>query len=146
MEVGHRRVRTFAGLGAMALLIGAVVGCDRDHPVATPQVIQYNLLSVDGDTVPAQVSSTNGGAVTTVVTDMVLSMFEDRTWSSLQHQTVTTNGVPSAELVRGSGSYAVGDAETTFRNGAGDIVFAGVVKETVDSLTNAAGQIWVFER
>jgi hypothetical protein len=84
--------------------------------------------------------------VTTVVTDMVLSMFDDRTWSSLQHRTVTTNGAPSTELVRANGSYVVGDAETTFRNSAGDIVFAGVVKERVDSLTNAAGQMWVFER
>jgi len=146
MAVGHRRVRVWAGLGAAALFMGVVAGCDSDHPVSTPQVIQYTLLSVDGDTVPAQVSSANGGAVTTVVTDMVLSMFEDRTWSSLQHQTVTTNGVPSTELVRGSGSYVVGDAATTFRNSAGDIVFAGVVMERVDSLTNAAGQMWVFER
>jgi hypothetical protein len=146
MNVGQRRVRVWAGLGAAALVIGAVVGCDSDHPVATPQVIQYTLLSVDGDTVPAQVSSTSGGAVTTVVTDMVLSMFDDRTWSSLQHRTVTTNGAPSTELVRANGSYVVGDAETTFRNSAGEIVFAGVVKERVDSLTNAAGQMWVFER
>ncbi|HWE41302.1 MAG TPA: hypothetical protein VG432_02310 [Gemmatimonadaceae bacterium] len=146
MGLGHRRGHVWAGLGAAALVGGAVIACDSDRPVATPQVIQYNLLSVDGDTVPALVSSTNGGAVTTVVTDMVLSLFDDRTWSSLRHQTVTTNGVPSTELVRGNGSYAVGDAETTFRNSAGDIVFTGVVKERVDSLTNAAGQMWVFER
>lgn len=146
MEVGQQRMRVWAGLGAAALLIGAAAGCDSDHPVATPQVIQYNLLSVDGDTVPAQVSSTNGGAVTTEVTDMVLSMFDDRTWSSLQHQTVTTNGVPSTGLVRQNGSYVVGDAATTFRNAAGDIVYVGTVKETVDSLTNGAGQLWVFTR
>jgi len=146
MGVGQRRMRGWAGLGAAVLLIGASAGCDNDHPTATPQVIQYNLLSVDGDTVPSQVSSTNGGTVTTEVTDMVLSLFEDRTWSSIQHQTVTTNGVPTTELVRGSGSYAVGDAETTLRNSAGDIVFAGMVSERLDSLTNAAGQVWVFER
>jgi hypothetical protein len=133
-------------LGAAAFLIGAIAACDSDHTISTPQVIQYTLLSVDGDTVPSQVSSTNGGAVTTVVTDMVLSMFEDRTWSSIAHQTVTTIGVPNTELVRGSGSYVVGDAATTFRNGAGDIVYSGVVKETVDSLTNGSGQVWVFQR
>lgn len=146
MGFGQRRVRVWAGLGAAALLAGAVVGCDSDHPVAPRQAIQYTLLSVDGDTVPAQVSSANGGAVTTVVTDMVLSLFDDRTWSSLHHQTVTTNGVANTELVRGNGTYVVGDAETTFRNGAGDIVYTGVVKERVDSLTNAAGQMWVFQR
>ena len=146
MGIGMRRRRVGAGLVTAAFLAGAIVACDSDHPVATPQVIQYTLLSVDGDTVPAQVSSTNAGAVTTVVTDMVLSMFDDRTWSSLQHQTVTTNGTPSTELVRQNGSYVPGDAVTTFRNSAGDVVFTGVVKERVDSLTNAAGQMWVFER
>jgi hypothetical protein len=132
---------------AGALLIGAIAACDNDHHRITgPQVVQYTLATVDSNPLPYQISQSGDGTVTTTLTDMVLSIFEDRTWHSTGHQTVTTSGVPSVQLLSTGGTYLPGDETTTFRDSAGALVWAGLVSERVDSLTAADGKLWVFER
>ena len=140
------RVRSRWRLQWAALLLVVVTACRSREPLVGPQGIQYVLLSIDGDTVPHLVSRSVDGSVITTVTDMLLTVFEDRTWQSSGHQTVTTNGVADAQVLRNAGTYAIGDRLTTFREKTGDIAWVGTIAETADTLTNAAGQVWVFER
>jgi len=144
MRVGQRRMHVWAGFVAAAVLIGAVTACDGDN-VAGPQAIDYTLQSIDGNPLPYQISQSSDGSVTTVVNDMVLSVFEDRTWRAVGHETITTNGVASTQLVRDGGMYTPADS-TTFRNSAGDIVWVGTVDELAVSVTDSARRVYSFKR
>lgn len=142
-----QRIKGLTGILAGAALIGAVVACGSDHhTVSGPQAIQYTLASIDSNPLPYQIAVSGDGSVKTVMNDMVLSIFEDKTWHSVGHETVTTNGAPAAQLVQNSGSYVPGDEVTTFRDAGGNIVWTGLVTEFADSLTAANGQVWVFQR
>jgi len=113
----QRRMQWLAGLSAVSLALGALA-CNRD-PVATPQVVQYNLVRIDSQPLPYKVDSS------TVVTDMLLSVVEDATWHSTGHKTVTTNGVATTQLMQSSGTYVASGSNFTFRNASGGIVWQG---------------------
>ena len=145
--MSRRNTKGLAGILAGLLLAGAIAACDADHQsISGPQSIQYTLTSIDSNPLPYQISQSSDGTVKTVLDDMVLSISEDRTWHSVGHQIVTTNGVPGAlQLLQNSGTY-VPDVTTTFRDAAGNVLWAGLVTENVDSLTTGSGQVWVFQR
>lgn len=133
-------------LPAVVLALGAVAACDGGKTISGPQVIQFSLDSIDGQVLPHEVSRSADGSVTTVVTDMTLTITEDSKWRTLGHQTVTTNGVPQFQTLQGSGSFVVYDPNATFRDANGTIVWDGVVTNGDFKLTNAAGQLYYFKR
>lgn len=145
--MSRRTTKALTGIFAGILLVVTITACGSDrHTISGPQTIQYTLVSVDSNPLPYQISVSSDSTVKTVLSDMVLSIFEDRTWHSVGHQTVTTNGAPVAQLLHNSGTYVPGDEVTTFRDSTGNIVWTGLVTEFTDSLTAANGKVWVFQR
>lgn len=137
----------WAGLSATSLLLGAFA-CGHRHPVSTAQVVQYYLVSIDGQPLPHQVDQSPDGSVTTAVTDMVLSVVEDGTWHSTGHETVTTNGVASVQLLRSGGMYVAAGSNFTFRDASGTVVWQGTFSfpPPIYTLTNAQSHEYVFCR
>lgn len=133
-------------LCALGLALAAAAACDGGKTISGPQVIQFSLDSIDGQVLPHEVSRSADGSVTTVVTDMTLTITEDSKWRTLGHQTVTTNGVPQFQTLQGSGPFVVYDPNATFRDANGTIVWDGVVTNGDFKLTNAAGQLYYFKR
>ena len=131
-------------LPAVVLALGAVAACDGGKTISGPQVIQFSLDSIDGQVLPHEVSRSADGSVTTVVTDMTLTITEDSKWRTLGHQTVTTNGVPQFETLQGSGTFVVYDPNATFRDANGDIAWSGEVTNGDFKLQNAVGQVYYF--
>lgn len=131
-------------LGAAALLIGAVAACKGHESISGPQVIQFTLDSIDGELLPHEVSRSPDGTVTTVVTDMTLSLTEDSKWRTVGHQRVTTNGVAQDQLLQGAGTFVVFDPNATFRDAAGNIVWQGEVTNGDFKLQNTQGQTYYF--
>jgi hypothetical protein len=142
-----RRMKRLAAVVAGVMLIGAIAACTRkSDSVSGTQATQYTLLTIDGRSLPHQISQSSDGTVTTAMADMVFTIVEDNTWHSVGHQTVTTDGVPSTEVVRNGGSYFAGTDSALFRDEAGNLVWAGAVTENEVSVRNADGLVWLFER
>lgn len=135
------------GLSVVSLLLGAFA-CGGREPVATAQVVQYNLISIDSQPLPHQVSQSPDSSVKTSITDMLLSVADNATWHSTGHKTVTTNGVPSAQLMQSAGSYVASGSSLTFRNSAGDLVWQGTFSFPPPkyTLTDAQAHEYVFCR
>ena len=133
------------------LLLAAIAGCGGGNgSISGLQATQYTLYSIDGHALPYKISQSSDGTVTTTVTDMILTVIEDKTWGSVGHETVTTNGVPSTEVFRNSGSYATsavpGPYATEFRDSTGNLVWLGGVTESDVRLTGSDSLVWVFQR
>jgi hypothetical protein len=140
-------VLVLAGVAA----VGAITACGGGQgSISGPQATQYTLTTIDGHALPHQTSQSSDGTVTTVVNDMLLTVVDDRSWHSVGHQTVSTNGVPSVEVFRDNGTYATstvpGANETAFRDTAGDLVWVGSITEREVSLAGADSLRWVFDR
>jgi len=131
-------------MAAAVLTLGAVAACHDPKILSGPQALQFSLDSIDGHALPYEVSRSADGSVTTVVTDMVLTITEDAKWHSLGHQTVTTNGVAQQQMLQGSGSYVVHDPNATFRDANGNIVWDGEVTNGDFRVMNAAAQEYYF--
>ena len=131
-------------LGAAALIIAAAAACKGHESISGPQVIQFTLTAIDSQPLPHEVSHSADGSVTTVVTDMILSLTEDAKWRTVGHQRVTTNGVAEDQLLQGGGTFAVYDPNATFRDSAGNIVWQGEVTNGDFKLKNAQGQTYYF--
>lgn len=131
-------------IAAAVLAVGGLAACHDGNTISGPQVIQFRLDSIDGNALPYEVSRSADGSVTTVVTDMALTITEDSKWRMLGHQTVTTNGVPQFETLQGSGTFVVYDPNATFRDASGDIAWSGEVTNGDFKLQNAAGQVYYF--
>ena len=145
--MSRRNTKGLAAILAGLLLAGAIAACDNNHQsISGPQAIQYTLVSIDSNPLPYQISQSSDGTVKTVLDDMVLSIFEDKTWHSVGHQTVTTNGVAAPQQLLQNGGTYTPDAMTTFRDATGNVVWAGLVSENIDSLATGSGQMWVFQR
>lgn len=147
----ERREKRLTGVLAAVALLCALAACNRESDsVSGLQATQYTLSTIDGRTLPHQVSQSSDGTVTTAVTDMIFTIVEDKTWHSVGHMTVTTNGVPAIEVFRNSGSYATsttpGADDATFRDVAGDLVWVGFVTEREISISGADSLRWVFVR
>lgn len=142
--VFQRFLRSRLAIAAAVLALGAVAACRDGKTISGPQVIQFRLDSIDGHVLPYEVSRSADGSVTTVVTDMALTITEDSKWRTLGHQTVTTNGVPQFEALQGSGTFVVYDPNATFRDANGDIVWSGEVSNGDFKLQNAAGRVYYF--
>jgi hypothetical protein len=149
--MSRRITKGLTGILAGLLLFGAIAACGGGQDsVSGLQATQYSLMTIDGHSLPHQISQSSDGTVTTAVTDMVLTIVEDQTWHSVGHQTVSTNGVPSVEVIRNSGSYTTsatpGPNGTALRDAAGNLVWVGDVTEREVSLSGADSLRWVFDR
>ena len=107
-----------------------------------PDSKQYPLQTVDGHGLPYQISQSPG--TTTVLNDMLLTMVSDDTWTTVGHQTVTTNGTPAQVVIRGSGSFATTDGSDTFRNAGGVVVGTGSSFSMGYLLTDTLGTAYQF--
>jgi hypothetical protein len=150
-QMALRRMKGLTGILTGVALAGVTMACGRSlDSVSGLQATQYTLFTIDGHTLPHQISQSGDGTVTTTVDDMLLTIVEDKTWHAVGHQTVTTNGVPATEVVRNDGIYATSDIPgpdgTTFRNAAGDLVWIGDISEREVSVMGADSLRWAFER
>jgi hypothetical protein len=146
-----RQIQRLTGILAGVALLAATADCSRSSgSVSGLQATQYTLYTIDGRALPHQVSRSSDGTVTTAVTDMIFTVVEDRTWHSVGHETVTTNGVPATEVFRNAGSYVTsatpGLGDMTFRDEAGNLVWVGSATANELSLTGADSLRWVFGR
>lgn len=131
----------------MLLLLGAS-GCSRrdQFTITGPESSQYALWTIENHALPYQIDQSPDGAVTTVVNDMVLTMVSDGTWSTIGHETVTTNGTPAQVLVRQSGAYVSTSVGETFRDASGNIVWTGEAISPGYLLIDAQGRGYQFGR
>ena len=131
--------------GVLLLFLGAS-GCSRREPVTItgPETSQYTLRTIENHALPYQIDQSPDGTVTTVVEDMVLTMVSDGTWSTVGHETVTTNGTPAQVLVRQSGVYVATALGATFRDGSGNVVWTGDSVPPEYVLTDAQGRGYRF--
>ena len=132
--------------GVLLLLGGS--GCSRPEPLSItgPEVSQYVLQTIDGRGLPYQIDQSPDGTQTTVVNDMVLTLVSDGTWSTVGHETVTTNGTPTQLVVRGSGAYVTGETGTAFHAADGAVVWTGESLSPGYVLTDTQGRRYLFGR
>lgn len=140
----QRLTRTRLILAATLVMLGAGAACSDRQTISGPEAIQFSLASIDGQPLPHEVARSADGTVTTVVTDMILTITADSKWNSVGHETVTTNGVAQQQLVRGSGTFTLLDPNATFRDADGNIVWDGEVTNSDVRVQDAAGQVYYF--
>ena len=131
-------------LAAAMLALGGVAACHDGNSVSGPQAIQFSLDSIDGQQLPHEVSRSSDGSVTTVMTNMILTITADSKWSSIGHETVTTNGVAQEQVLRGSGTFTLLDPHATFRDADGNIVWDGEVTNSDLKVQDGAGRVYYF--
>ena len=128
------------------LLLVAAAACSRRDSVRImgPDSRQFPLRTIDGHALPYQISQSAGATTTTVVDDMLLTMVSDDTWTTVGHETVTTNGAPAQVIVRGSGSFATTSGTETFRDAGGVVVWTGQSVPPSYLLTDTVGMAYLF--
>lgn len=132
-------------LAGLSLLVAAAACSRRDSVrIIGPDSKQFPLRTIDGHALPYQISQA-GATTTTVVNDMLLTMVSDDTWTTVGHETVTTNGTPAQVVVRGSGSFAATTNGTeTFRDAGGVTVWTGQSVPPSYVLTDTLGMAYLF--
>jgi hypothetical protein len=150
-QMALRRMKGLTGILTGVAVVGVIAACGRNQDsVSGLQASQYTLFTIDGHTLPHQISQSGDGTVTTTVNDMLLTIVEDKTWHAVGHQTVTTNGVPVTAVFRNNGTYATSDIPgphgTTFRDATGDLIWIGDISDREVAVLGADSLVWAFER
>jgi hypothetical protein len=131
---------------AALMITIASTGCGGTaEPAApVPAATNYSLTTINGSPLPYQVDQSPDGAVTFVVTDMVLTLVDNGTWHSSGHRTVTNHGVPDVQALSGEGGYTLQGSAATFIDNNNNVVWSGSVSGNTYTLTDRLQQVDVF--